>query len=236
LIKEDHFRFAHEDEALSSLGVIDHCVSSGLSHRDLVRTTRVHPSVADPHPRGYPTIHLSKSVLLIFIRRRHLRVRCVFIFPQPELFESRSGRRILASVFSLSTGVANFFIRVDRVDFSRLKRADCPPMPDLFYRLKAARTSPGVFGFVWCCKEQRAAESPYMPQFKHHSDDVNRLVGYQPNGGEYRRRSARRQGAALKFNSHRRGDLRFTPQSGPGSPAGVNFPRAWPSPLGRVAM
>jgi len=40
-----------------------------------------------------------------------------------------------------------------------------------------------------------------MPQFKHHSDDVNRLVGYQPNGPEYRRPLAGRQGAALKFNT-----------------------------------
>ena len=38
-----------------------------------------------------------------------------------------------------------------------------------------------------------------MLQFKHHSDDVNRLVGYQPNGGEYRRPSASRQGVSLKF-------------------------------------
>ena len=80
-----------------------------------------------------------------------------------------------------------------------------------------------VFGFVWCCKEQRAAESPFMPQFKHHSDDVNRLVGYQPNEGEYRRPSAGRQGVVLKFNRPQRPALRFTLQSGPGSSPGGNF-------------
>ena len=61
LIKEDHFACNHED-VLSSLRFDRlRCVSKCLPNRDLAWTISVHPKRPDPHPRGYPTIHLSKS-------------------------------------------------------------------------------------------------------------------------------------------------------------------------------
>jgi hypothetical protein len=62
------------------------------------------------HPRGYPTIHLSKSITYYVINT------CVFTSIIFSVTSRRRGSGILQSIPPVSTGVANIFRRVTLVD------------------------------------------------------------------------------------------------------------------------
>ena len=140
---------------------------------------------SSPHPRGHPTIHLSKSISLFIAKTCGLLDECLH-----DDCSSRGGG-IIALLTSLSTGVATIFLR-----HSMTRSQPC----EMLQRPLPMENLAGAKRLLVADLFATGGLIRFLPQFKHRSR-MKPKVG-EPTGSDYAVRQFARQVYSFFGNDH----------------------------------